>query len=211
MFGESLRLQRLRKVHPVNGRWAAAACLALALAGCADLPTATLTGPPLPPPEGAAAYDRDEFGSGWTDADGDGCDTRQEVLARDAPGATVGPDGCVDHVVIIDPYTGARVDGRAEIDIDHVVALADAWRSGAWAWDDDRRAAFANDPLNLLATSDDVNRAKSDDGPDQWRPPDPAAWCQYALIYDLVKRTYQLTVTPAQTAALTELRTGCGR
>jgi len=196
-----------------------AACLSALLAGCG---VSTRSAPPTlsldsatpetttaltqPPP-----YDRDRFGSGWIDADGDRCDTRDEVLARDALGATVGPDGCVDHVVVIDPYTGERVDGRAEIDIDHVVALGDAWRSGAHAWTDDAREAFANDQLNLLATSDDVNRAKSDDVPDLWRPPDRGGWCAYGDLYGAVKRTYGLTVTGAQTAALAELSTGCRR
>ena len=199
-----------------------AAGLSALLAGCG---VSTLGAPPILPLDGATPattetttaltqpppYDRDRFGSGWTDADGDGCDTRDEVLARDALGATVGADGCVDHVVIIDPYTGQRVDGRAEIDIDHVVALGDAWRSGAYAWTDGERKVFANDEVNLLATSDDENRAKSDDGPDQWRPPDRAGWCAYAHLYGEVKRTYGLAVTGAQTAALAELSTGCGR
>jgi hypothetical protein len=199
-----------------------AACLLALLAGCG---ASTLGAPPTLPLDSATPttaettaalmqpppYDRDRFGSGWIDADGDGCDTRDEVLSRDALGATVGADGCVDHVVIIDPYTGQRVDGRAEIDIDHVVALGDAWRSGAYAWTDDAREAFANDEVNLLATSDDVNRAKSDRGPDRWRPPDRGGWCNYAHLYGEVKRTYQLAVTGAQTAALAELSTGCGR
>jgi len=74
---------------------------------------------PRPTASVADGYDRGEFGTGWADADGDGCDTRDEVLARDALGAAFGPDGCVEHVVILDPYTGEQVDGRAEIDIDH--------------------------------------------------------------------------------------------
>ena len=199
-----------------------AVCLLALLAGCG---VGTLGAPPILPLDSATPttaetttalaqpppYDRDRFGSGWIDADGDGCDTRDEVLARDALGATVGTDGCVDHVVIIDPYTGERVDGRGEIDIDHVVALGDAHRSGAWRWTDTEREGFANDEVNLLATSDDENRAKSDDGPDQWRPPDRAGWCAYAHLYGEVKRTYGLAVTGAQTAALAELSTRCGR
>ncbi len=198
----------------------AATCLSVLLAGCG---VGTLGAPPTLPLDSATPattetttaqpppYDRDRFGSGWSDADGDGCDTRDEVLARDALGATVGPDGCVDHVVIIDPYTGERVDGRAEIDIDHVVSLHDAWDSGAWRWTKLERLSYANDQLNLLATSDDVNRAKSDRGPDRWRPPDRAGWCAYADLYGEVKRTYRLAVTGAQTTALAELSTGCGR
>jgi hypothetical protein len=76
----------------------------------------------------------------WSDLDGDGCDTRSEVLARDAIQSTVGPDGCVRYVVILDPYTGERVAGRAEIDIDHLISLRDAWDSGAHAWTTARRA-----------------------------------------------------------------------
>jgi len=213
----------------VSGRWPtaafgvlSAACLSALLAGCG---VSTLGAPPTLPLEGATPttaetttaltqpppYDRDRFGSGWTDADGDGCDTREEVLARDAVIATFGRGGCIDIVSIADPYTGLAVNGRDEIDIDHVVALGDAWRSGAWRWTDDAREAFANDEVNLLATSDDVNRAKSDRGPDRWRPPDRGGWCTYAHLYGEVKRTYRLAVTDAQTAALAELSTGCGR
>jgi hypothetical protein len=205
-----------------SGRVLTAVCLSALLAGCG---ASTLGAPPTLPLEGATptttetttaltqppSYARARFGSGWIDADGDGCDTRDEVLSRDAVIATYGRDGCIDIVSIADPYTGLAVNGRGEIDIDHVVALGDAWRSGAYAWTDAERLSYANDQLNLLATSDDVNRAKSDRGPDRWRPPDRGAWCAYAHLYGEVKRTYGLTVTDAQTAALAELSTGCGR
>jgi len=156
-------------------------------------------------------YTRAAFGGGWADLElPRGCDTREEVLARDAATATYGRDGCVATVAIIDPYTGLPVSGRANIDIDHVVALADAWRSGAFAWTDEQRRLFANDKSNLLATADEVNVAKSDRGPDRWRPPSRAGWCVYAGTYARTKDTYQLAVTAAQRAAVAELTSVCG-
>lgn len=187
----------------------AAIAVALGAVGaCAQLDTAPWPQSSAPAPVAGAPYDRDHFG-GWIDADGDRCDTRDEVLARDALGATVDPDGCVDHVVIVDPYTGERVDGRSEIDIDHRVSLHDAWDSGAHAWTDEQREAFANDESNLIATSDDVNRAKSDQGPDEWRPPARSGWCDYATGYRATKTAYGLAITPSQNTALAELAASC--
>lgn len=171
--------------------------------GGADMPTG---GDPSTPPAASAeaGYDRDAFPH-WSDLDGDGCDTRDEVLARAAIQSTDDDgDGCVDHVVIVDPYTGHRVAGRDQIDIDHVASLRDGWDSGADEWTQARREAFANDPANLVATQDDINREKSDRGPDEWQPPNPDKRCRYLTIYRDVKTRYGLAITGTQHRALSE-------
>lgn len=155
-----------------------------------------------------------EFGSGWLDLDGDGCNTRDEVLERDAIQSSDNDgDGCVDQVVILDPYTGQKVAGRSEIDIDHVVSLYDASASGSDSWTKQQRLAFANDVRNypgvLLATSDNENASKGDRGPDRWRPNDPAQWCNYAVRYREIKLEYGLTTTPKQQAGLNDLLETC--
>ncbi len=170
--------------------------------------------PPAPAgelPAGVAAtgYHREAFGSGWADLNGDGCDTRDEVLAEWAVTLTLDQDGCAAEVTITDPYTLAPVTGRGNIDVDHVVSLADAWRSGASAWAAEERERFANDPTNLLPTADEVNAAKGDRGPDRWRPPARSGWCWYGTIYRHVKDTYELRITTAQAAAVGELTAGC--
>lgn len=196
---------------------AAAALGVLVLTGCepVNLPPVDVD---LPAPSSDTAdggappnrdYDRDKFGSGWADADGDGCDTRDEILARDALAFTLGPDGCVEEVTIIGPYTGERIEGRSGIDIDHVVALCDAWESGAWRWSPEQRRAFANDPHNLLATQDNENQRKGCDGPDEWRPPVEGFWCEYATIYEESKARWKLHIVRSERFALDELLATC--
>jgi hypothetical protein len=100
-------------------------------------------------------YEREEFGYGWADTDHNGCDTRNDVLARDLTGESFrsGSDCVVVSGTLEDPYSGHTIDFRRgegtsdDVQIDHVVALSDAWQKGAQRWDDDRRTAFANDPL----------------------------------------------------------------
>lgn len=176
------------------------------LVGCVP---ASPDAPPMPLPEPqptavAPPYDRGAF-EHWSDLDGDGCDTRDEILARDAREITFGADGCVDEVTVVDPYTRQRVIGRSEIDIDHVVALKDAWESGAWRWTDEQRERFANYEDNLVAASDDVNREKSDKGPDEWQPSDPATHCRYVSLYTNAKIEHNLTITPPEREALAVL------
>ncbi|MFI5043859.1 MAG: HNH endonuclease family protein, partial [Acidimicrobiales bacterium] len=96
-----------------------------------------------------------------------------------------------------------------ELEIDHVVPLAEAWDSGVGGWDQARRREFANDPLELLAVSRATNRSKSDDDPAEWQPPNRAAWCQYAGLWTLVTLKYGLTADPAEVQALTNMAAGC--
>ncbi len=153
-------------------------------------------------------YDRDRFGEAWADLDGNGCDTRNDVLARDLSDVRLDDDGCtVLAGTLDDPYsTGvlafARGPESARVQIDHVVALADAWQKGAARWDDARRLAFANDPANLLAVDGALNQQKGAGDAATWLPPDSGYRCAYALRQVRVKAAYGLWVTPAERDAL---------
>lgn len=166
------------------------------------------------PPAAPVDYVRDAYGSGWLDLDSDGCNTREEVLARDMRGE-VRPDGCnVETGTLIDPYTGARIEFVEDVDaaavqVDHVIALAYAWVSGAWHWTDDKRERFANDPLNLLAVDGPTNASKSAQGAAAWRPPNEGAWCLYSVRYVRVAAIYDLTVTATDRSALIDMLGRC--
>lgn len=158
-----------------------------------------------------AGYDRDLFmPRGWGDLDRDGCNTRHEVLRRDLQPERMSGWCKVRGGRLHDPYLGTRgwVDA-ADIDIDHVVALADAWRSGAHAWTPREMRLFANDPENLLATSDVENRRKSDRGPGEYEPPTAAGKCTFARTTVRVKVKYGLTVEPGDPEALQRLLAHC--
>lgn len=168
------------------------------------------------------AYDRDAFGTPWADVDGNGCNQRDDVLLRDAvpETVTVGRQGGCDHDVLagswIDPYTGhtLRFDDLKDpaqaqaIQIDHVVPLAEAWRSGAASWSEERRETFANDLGVLLAADGPTNAAKSDDDPAAWRPRQPFQ-CEYAARWVAVKSAWSLTADRSEVAALRELLGTC--
>jgi hypothetical protein len=155
-------------------------------------------------PRRGAGYDRELFGD-WTDADGDGLDTREEILERDLERGALRPG----------PYTGRRVvfdsEDPASIHIDHVRALGDAWEGGADEWSSAQRRAYANDFTNLLAVDGGTNMSKSDDSPAEWRPDNRGAWCLYSVIYVETSHRYQLTITRADQTALAELLGACPR
>jgi hypothetical protein len=153
-----------------------------------------------------AGYDRGLF-QHWTDDDGDGCDTRCEVLARerrtDLPGLAAGWWSA---------YDGYTTDDPGELDVDHVVALAEAWDSGASSWDPARRRAFANDlttPGALVAVTAATNRSKSDRDPAEWQPPNRDAWCGFGTGWVRTKATWGLTADAAEVAALRNILRGC--
>ncbi|WOC13521.1 hypothetical protein MP11Mi_26240 [Gordonia sp. MP11Mi] len=162
---------------------------------------------PVRPPHDAA-YDRDAFGTAWTDTSdargsGNGCDTRNDILARDLDvSGQVAIDSCpraVSSGVLTSPYTGRSVvfeRGRssAAVQIDHVVPLAYAWDMGAKDWPRGLRTAFANDPANLVAVDGGSNQAKSDGEPAVWMPPLDGFRCQYAVQFVTVLGTYHLPV-----------------
>ena len=138
-------------------------------------------------------YDRDQFGPAWTDDNNDeyghnGCDTRNDILRRDLSGIKLDPHtrGCVVlSGRLQDPYTGKTImfmrgAGTSEaVQIDHVVALSDAWQKGAQQWSADRRRDFANDPLELLAVDGPANEAKGDGDAATWLPPQKSFRCSY--------------------------------
>lgn len=160
-------------------------------------------------------YVREEFGPRWADVDRDGCDQRNNVLARDLSDVEYRADthDCVvERGILADPYTGElvpfeKVDGG--IDIDHVVPLAAAWRAGAWSWTEQQRTEFAGDLDNLQATSSSVNRSKGDQGVDEWLPPDPAYTCTYAARWVQIKTDWALSVTSTEKATLEQLLERC--
>ncbi|SEK23861.1 Excalibur calcium-binding domain-containing protein [Blastococcus sp. DSM 46786] len=163
-------------------------------------------------------YDRDEFGDGWVDTDRNGCDTRNDVLARDLTGETFEP-GTRDCVVrtgtLADPYSGSTIafqrgqDTSDDVQVDHVVALSDAWQKGAQAWDEERRVRFANDPLNLLAVDGPLNMQKGDGDAATWLPPANGYRCAYVARQVAVKAGYGLWATQAERDAMAGVLARC--
>jgi hypothetical protein len=103
------------------------------------------------------------------------------------------------------------LDSPTKVDIDHMVPLANAWRSGAAAWTTDRREQFANDLKDpqLVAVSASSNRSKGDQDPSTWKPKEPGAWCEYATKWIAVKAVWKLTVTTAEKSALNDMLEKC--
>lgn len=162
-------------------------------------------------------YGREQFGPVWADADRNGCETREDVLRRDLTDVTLKP-GARECVVVsgilLDPYTGTRFrfekgGGGSQVDVDHVVALGNAWDTGAAQWPFRKRVALANDPLNLLAAQAAANRAKGDSDAAQWLPPDPRAHCMYVARQVAVKAKYGLSVTSAEQEAMARVLADC--
>ena len=163
-------------------------------------------------------YSRDEFGPRWADTDHNGCDTRNDILRRDLTEITVKPGthGCtVSTGALVSVYTGEPIDftaGRdtsSQVQIDHVVALSDAWQKGAQQLDAGRRTELANDPLNLLAVDGPSNNAKSDGDAATWLPPATGERCEYVATQIAVKRRYELWVTDAEKNAMTRVLDAC--
>ncbi len=162
-------------------------------------------------------YSRDEFGKRWDDRDRNGCDTRNDVLRRDLTDRKYKPNTgkCVITVgVLNDPFTGARLefsraDDAAGVQIDHVVALSDAWQKGAQQLSADERTDFANDPLNLLAVKGSENQKKGDSDAATWLPSNRSFRCQYVATQVDVKAKYNLWVTSAEKDAIARVLSGC--
>jgi hypothetical protein len=151
----------------------------------------------------------------WTDLDHDCQDTRAEVLIQESRVPVTFRSGgrcTVDTGFWTSPYTGANLTTAGSLDIDHLVPLANAHRSGAWAWDDAQRSRYANDldqPEQLVAVELGANRSKGDSAPDEWRPPNPDTWCAYAQAWLRVKARWHLTVTPAERSTLVDMLGRC--
>ncbi|WP_231486709.1 HNH endonuclease family protein, partial [Candidatus Blastococcus massiliensis] len=163
-------------------------------------------------------YDRDLFGAGWVDTDRNGCDTRNDMLARDLTGETFKP-GTRDCVVLTgtlaDPYSGRTIafqrgQGTSDaVQIDHVVALSDAWQKGAQQWDTPKRTQFANDPLNLLAVDGPLNMQKGDGDAATWLPPATSFRCAYVARQVAVKIRYGAWVTQAEKNTMATVLSSC--
>jgi hypothetical protein len=138
------------------------------------------------------------------------CHARSAALLRDGRDVIVGKNCKVSGGRWMDPMTGETMTDPAEIDIDHVVPLAEAWRSGAWDWSTDQRARFANDPLEVVVSDRAANRAKGSSRPDEWRPERQEAWCLYATRWIAIKQAYDLTLAGwSERAALGEMLDTC--
>ena len=201
-----------------------------------DALPATVSSPPAVAPAGSAlaalrrlpvkgraprtGYSRSEFGQTWADVDRNGCDTRNDVLRRDLTAVVLKPGthGCtVLTGVLHEPSTGQSVlfvrgvGTSLAVQIDHVVALGDAWQKGAQSLTLERRRALANDPLELLAVKGAVNQQKGDGDAATWLPPRKAYRCAYVARQVAVKAKYRLWVTPAERDALARVLSTCPR
>jgi hypothetical protein len=162
-------------------------------------------------PSPVGSYRRDDWPH-WQDIDGNGCDARQDtlILWSTTPATVDRSRGCkVLAGTWVSPYDGKVTASPADIQIDHLVPLAEAFRSGGWQWDAGRRRQFANDPIELVAASASSNNAKSDSPPNEWRPWRTESWCAYADRWVTVKATYGLTVTTEERDALGQMLDTC--
>jgi hypothetical protein len=169
----------------------------------ADLPVAS---------EVRTGYDRDLFPH-WVDADGDGCNTRYEVLiAESTTTPTVGSGCSLSGGRWYSYYDGATWTAPADVDVDHFVPLAEAWDSGARNWTTAQRQAFANDlgdSRSLAAVTDNVNQSKGDQDPAEWMPSLTSVHCRYVGEWAAVKTRWGLTVDSTEKSALTSYANGC--
>ncbi len=158
-------------------------------------------------------YSRDLFGGDWSDVDGNGCDTRSDVLRRDLVERVMSSRcGVMSGVLYPDPFTGrplTYVRGRSVVDVDHVVSLGNAWATGAQQLSPTVRIQLANDPLNLLAVSASANRQKQDGDAATWLPANKAFRCAYVARQIAVKSKYRLWITSAEKSAIQRVLAPC--
>jgi hypothetical protein len=163
-------------------------------------------------------YTRAQFGPSWADVDRNGCDTRNDILTRDLTQIVYreGTRNCIVlSGVLIDPFSGEPiaftrgVSTSSEVQIDHSVALSDAWQKGAQKLSADTRKAFANDPLNLMAVKGRLNSQKGDGDAATWLPPLKSYRCAYVARQIAVKAKYSLWVTLAEKNAMANILSKC--
>ena len=159
-------------------------------------------------------YTRSQFPH-WSDPDRNGCDARNDTLKRDLTDITY-KEGTRDCKVIagqlLDPFSGKVIifsPTKVVIDIDHVVALSNAWQTGAAYFDKSVRTQIANDPLNLLAVDSKLNRQKGDGDAATWLPPNKSFRCEYVARQVAVKAKYKLWVTEPEKVAITKILSSC--
>ena len=159
-------------------------------------------------------YARSQFPH-WSDPDRNGCDARNDTLKRDLTNITykVGTRDCkVIAGQLLDPFSGKVITlstTKVVIDIDHVVALSNAWQTGAAYFDKSKRSQIANDPLNLLAVDSKLNRQKGDGDAATWLPPSKAFRCEYVARQVAVKAKYGLWVTKPEKVAIDKILSTC--
>lgn len=168
------------------------------------------------PVKGAApktGYDRAQFGKAWADVDGNGCDTRNDILARDMTNIVKDGKCKVKSGTLADPYTGQSINFRVGpgdlVDIDHIVALSDSWITGSQGLSADQRLHLANDPLNLMSADAAANRQKGDKNAASWLPANKAFRCAYVARQVAVKQKYGLWVQPAEKEAIARVLSAC--
>ena len=156
-----------------------------------------------------SGYSRDRFPH-WIIISGT-CDTRETVLKRDGTNVTTNSACNATAGSWYSPYDGATWTQASDVDIDHLVPLAEAWRSGASAWTDAKRQQYANDLTDpqLIAVTDNVNQSKGDQDPSTWQPSRTAYRCTYAEMWVRVKYVWKLTLQSAEKTALTTMLNGC--
>ena len=157
----------------------------------------------------SSGYSRDLFPH-WITISG-ACNTRETVLKRDGTNVVVNSSCAATSGSWFSPYDGATWTNAADVDIDHVVPLAEAWRSGASSWTTSRRQSFANDLSRpqLIAVTDNVNQAKGDKDPAAWQPPRSAYRCTYARMWIRVKYAWGLRLQSAEKSALQSMLNTC--
>ena len=163
-------------------------------------------------------YQRIAFGASWSDTDKNGCDTRNDILKRDLRDIKFKykNNNCIVlSGVLNDPYSGKiiyfskGISSSLEVQIDHVISLSDAWKSGAYKWSSSERLNFANDPLNLLAVSGIENEKKSDYNIAGYLPPNKSFICTLAEREIAVKYKYKLSVSNIERAAFLKILSEC--
>lgn len=161
----------------------------------------------------STGYERDEYGSGWVDVDRNGCDTRNDMLNVRLVNLDMSGTCKVLAGDLADPYTGTWIHfergGASEVDIDHMVALGDAWIKGASSWEFAKRVAFANDPLNLEPVDASANRQKGASDASAWLPSYKAFRCEYVARQVAVKTKYGLWVTQPELDAIVRVLDSC--
>lgn len=163
-------------------------------------------------------YTRAQFGQTWADVNRNGCDTRNDILQRDLTNLSfrAGTRDCVvESGKLVDPYSGITINfikgvkSSMEVQIDHVVALSNAWQTGAFKLTIEKRTQFANDPDNLLAVQGRLNSQKGDGDAATWLPPLKSYRCTYVTKQIAVKAKYGLWVTAPEKAAMKSILAKC--
>ena len=198
----SSRPRRTKASGSIPRRVLSLLCVSVAITLCQD------SDQPIVP------YDRGLY-EHWTDDDGDCANTRQEVLIAESQSpAKLDSTRCrVLEGLWFDPYTGQRITDPSDLDIDHLIPLAEAHRSGASSWTAEQRREFANDLIHpdvLIAVATASNRSKGDRDPALWLPPNEGYRCQYVRLWVIAKATWGLDMDPAEREAVREVLWNCG-